>query len=522
MKLNQVCADSAAPALNSSSKVHQQARRKVRAAGVLAGGALALAPLLLSIPALASSHREAPFIAGLPKLDGTDFYMFRSYEPGRSGFVTMIANYIPLQDPYGGPNYFTLDPSGLYEIKIDNTGGAAANLSFQFKFKNTQQNLAVTVGGQSVAVPLADIGQIGRGGDPNDIANLNVRETYTLTLVRNGVSSPITNATTSATEFMKPVDYVGTKTLPNYAAYAAAHIFPINIPGCATPGRVFVGQRKDPFVVNLGETFDLINIANPIGEQFNNSGRDDLADKNVTSLALEVPIPCLMAGDPVIGGWTTSSRIKSTTANGPVYAQYSRLGMPLVNEVVIGLKAKDTFNASLPANDGQFAKFVTNPSFPQLVQIIFAGAGIQAPTLFPRSDLVATFLTGITGINKPANVTPSEMLRLNTNTPVTVAASQNRLGVIGGDSAGFPNGRRPGDDVVDVVLRVAMGRLISLGLFGTPTQAPSGNLDFTDGALVNASFFDTVFPYVKTPLPGSPGPAVPSVPSAAKASASTK
>jgi hypothetical protein len=462
----------------------------------------------------ASSHREAPLITSTPKLDGTDFYMFRSYEPGRDGYVTIIANYLPLQDPYGGPNYFELDNAGLYEIHIDNDGDGLDDITFQFRFTNTRENLAVNVGGVSVPIPLVQLGTIGVGGNPADIGNLNVRESYTVSVIRRGPNllpnSLMTNVATRTTVLEKPVDNIGFKTLPDYAAYAAAHIYNVQIPGCAGNGRVFVGQRKDPFVVNLGETFDLINIANPIGEANNNAGRDDIADKNVTSLVLEVPISCLVARDPVIGAWTSASS-PSASFQGNASSQVSRLGMPLVNELVIGLPDKDAFNASQPSNDSTFLKYVTNPSFPTIVQVVFGGA-VKAPTLFPRSDLVATFLTGISGINKPANVRPAEMLRLNTTTPVTPAGRQNRLGVIGGDNAGFPNGRRPGDDVVDVTLRVAMGRLISLGLFGTPAQAPSGNLDFTDGAYVDATFFDTTFPYLKTPLAGSPGAAQPSVP----------
>jgi Domain of unknown function (DUF4331) len=456
--------------------------------------------------AAASSHREAPLITSTPKLDGTDFYMFRSYEAGRDGYVTIVANYLPLQDPYGGPNYFELDSNGIYEIHIDNDGDAVDDITFQFKFTNTRENLAVNVGGVSVPIPLVQLGTVGVGGNPSDTGNLNVHESYTIAVDHHGhrQNGFMANASTRATVFKKPVDNIGFKTLPDYAAYAAAHVYNIQIPGCGGTGRVFVGQRKDPFVVNLGETFDLINIANPIGEAYNNAGRDDVADKNVTSIVLEVPISCLVAKDPVIAAWTSASSPNDST-------QVSRLGMPLVNELVIGLPDKDKFNASQPRNDSQFLKYVTNPSFPTIVQVVFGGA-VTAPTLFPRSDLVATFLTGISGINQPANVRPAEMLRLNTNTPVTPAGSQNRLGVIGGDNAGFPNGRRPGDDIVDVTLRVAMGRLIYLGLFGTPAQAPSGNLDFTDGAYVDATFFDDTFPYLKTPLAGSPGAAQPSVP----------
>jgi hypothetical protein len=482
---------------------------------------LTIIPAICVLPAHASSHREAPLITSKPKLDGTDFYMFRSYEPGRDSFVTLIANYLPLQDPYGGPNYFELDSKGVYEIKIDNNGDGVEDITFQFRFTNAQQNLTINVGGINVPVPLIQTGQIGRSGNPTDIANLNVHESYSISVIRGGRSYAITNAATNVTQFEKPVDNIGFKTLPEYAAYASAHIYNIQIPGCTTNGRVFVGQRKDPFVVNLGETFDLINIANPIGEAFANAARDDIADKNITSLVLEVPISCLKAYDNVIGAWTTASRGPDEIfgAGSPGlfnnlddFTQVSRLGMPLVNEVVIGLKDKDAFNASQPRNDGQFLTYVTNPTFPALVGVIFGGAGVKAPTLFPRTDLIATFLTGIKGVNQPANVRPAEMLRLNTSTPVTLAASQNRLGVIGGDNAGFPNGRRPGDDVVDVTLRVAMGRLITLGLFGTPAQAPSGGLDFTDGAIVNASFFDNQFPYLKAPLAGSPGQAQPSVP----------
>jgi Domain of unknown function (DUF4331) len=483
---------------------------------------MALVPSIGTAPAHASSHREAPFITSMPKLDATDFYMFRSYEPNRSGYVTLIANYLPLQDPNGGPNYFELDSKGIYEIKIDNNGDGVEDVTFQFKFTNTIENLAVPVNGVNVPVALKQIGTIGKMGSPTDIGALNVHESYTLTVIRGGNRQAVTNVVGNNPVFEKPVDNIGFKTLPQYNLYAAAHVYNINIPGCSAGGRVFVGQRKDPFVISLGETFDLINFANPIGEAFNNTARDDIADKNVTSLELEVPISCLTAADPVIGAWTTSSRptveIDTPALNlefGP-FTQTSRLGMPLVNELVIGLKDKDAFNASAPANDAQFATYVTNPSFPTLVGVVFGGAGVKAPTLFPRADLVATFLTGIPGVNKPMNVKPAEMLRLNTSTMPTAPLSQNRLGVIGGDSAGFPNGRRPGDDIVDVTLRVAMGRLITLGLFGTPgmaaTQAPSGGLDFTDGALVNASFFDNMFPYLKAPIAGSPGAIQPSVP----------
>ena len=256
---------------------------------------------------------------------------------------------------------------------------------------------------------------------------------------------------------------------------------------------MFAGQRKDPFVVNLGETFDLVNYANPIGEQYDASAKDDLANKNVTSLILELPYGCFLNGkDPVIGGWTTSSEGFGTEKGPRTYKQVSRLANPLVNELVIGLKDKDAFNASLPANDAQFLTYVSNPTVPVLIQALFPST--TAPTSYPRTDLEAVFLTGVKGLNQPLSVTPSEEMRLNTSIPPTPYASQSRLGVIGGDNAGYPNGRRPGDDVVDITLRVAMGRLISLGLF--PGNAPSGMLDFTDGAYTDATHYDKIWPYI--------------------------
>jgi len=186
--------------------------------------------------------------------------------------------------------------------------------------------------------------------------------------------------------------------------------------------------------------------------------------------------------------------------------QVSRLGMPLVNEIVIGLKDKDRFNASSPEGDAALATYVTNPTLPEILEILFGGAGVRAPNNFPRTDLVAAFATGVQGLNFLSDGKPHEMLRLNTSIAPTAAGAQNNLGVLGGDNAGFPNGRRPGDDVVDIELRVAMGVLCHAfpGVFCTPADAPSGNLPFTDGTLQDASQFDSVFPYLKTPLPGSP------------------
>ena len=564
-----------------------------------------------------SSHREAPGITKVPKVDGTDFYMFRSYEAGRAEFVTLIANYYPFQEPFGGPNFFMLDEDAVYEIHVDNNGDAREDLTFQLQFQRLVKELAVPVGDRMIPVPLINIGGIGPG--VNDTANLNVEESYTLRLIRGarrtGQSVQITNANTGSGTFQKPVDRIGDKSIrdnnPNvYDQYADNHIYNVDIPGCGV-GRVFVGQRREGFVINVAEAFDLINT-NPLGPI--DGETNDLAGKNITTLAFEVPISCLTAGGSIIGGWTTASAGRGTPASGggnggvgaactsqpstpkpapnwvptadclgwvppghpgagaaasagggassaaqattcpagqpssvkpapnwvPTadcqgwvppdhpsagaapgggssgtppgqFTQVSRLGHPLVNEVVIGLPHKDAFNASEPSGDTQFLQYVTHPTLPVLIQALF---GVPPPAV-PRNDLVQVFLTGIPGLNQPSNVTPSEMLRLNTSTAPIPPASQNPLGVIAGDNAGYPNGRRPGDDVVDIALRVVEGLLLS--------SDPSSFPPFTDGAFTNATIaydpmtgmisgdanmrlFRDTFPYLRVPLSPSPKP----------------
>ena len=467
-----------------------------------AAGAALLA-LLASPP---SSHREAPLITELPKVDATDFYLFNSYEPGRAGYVTLIANYLPLQAAYGGPNYFALDPDALYEIHVDHDGDAIEDLTFQFRFQNALKDLALAVGPpgkeKSISVPLINIGAI----DATNTGNLNVGETYTVDVIegdrRKGKSTPIVNARTGAKLFEKPVDHIGTKSIPDYAAYAAARTYDIQLPD-GSIGRLFVGQRDDPVVVNLGEAFDLFNL-DPLGPV--DGGQDIIADDNVTSLILELPASYLTAGGKgsILGGWTTASlkeearfKKKPTFAEpqghkGP-WVQVSRLASPLVNELVIGLKDKDKFNASEPKDDAQILDYVTNPTLPELLEALF---GVRAPDLFPRGDLVSIFVTGVAGLNQNGGV--GEMLRLDTAIPATPRALQSNLGVIGGDLAGYPNGRRLGDDVVDISLRAVMGVLLD------PTAAPDGSLPFTDGAFVDATHFGDSFPYVNAPRPGAP------------------
>jgi len=516
------------------------------------------AALLATASTLASSHREAPFITTAPKVDGTDFYMFRSYEGvaadgtgGRSDYVTMIANYQPLQGPYGGPNYFSMDPNALYEIHIDNNGDAVEDMTFQFRFTNKLNNVALPIGGKSIAIPLIQAGAVASLNDPN----LNVNETYTVTLVRGdrrkGQAVQVMKASGSTT-FEKPVDYIGVKTLGDataYAAYAAKHVHDIKIPGCPAGkdmGRVFVGQRQEGFAVNLGPIFDLVNAPLPVitnPANINIAAANSIQDSNVTSIALEVHKDCLAtATDPVIGAWTTASmrqaRLLSQTPApghqtsekpGGAWVQVSRLGQPLVNEVVVGLKDKDKFNGSKPKDDAQFLDYVTNPTLPALLGLVLTGnaAGL-APTNLPRTDLATVFLTGVPGVNKPQTAAPSEMLRLNTSIAPVPFAAQNRLGIVGSiktngtDFAGFPNGRRPKDDVVDIALVAMLGGLCMANgdndalklntIPGTtitsackPASVPAGatSLDVHDGVDQAQVPFFGGFPYLNTPLPGS-------------------
>jgi hypothetical protein len=493
----------------------------------LAGTAVAAA--LAAAPAFGSSHREAPFIAMNPTVDATDLYMFRSYESGRSGFVTILANYIPFQDPQGGPNFYQFNPNALYEIHIDNTGSGSEAITFQFRFTNTSKGQALNVGGKSVKIPLIDSGPLTATINP---PNLGVRETYTIDIVRGdrrtGTRASVSNASGGAATFDKPVDNIGEKTFgsaANYAAYANQHIYNISIPGCATPGKVFVGQRKEPFYIAVGKIFDLFNL-NPLGPEVGGNN-NDLEAKSVSTLALELPISCVTAGtDPVIGAWTTASLrqgrllngspasgLNKVSVQGGAWTQVSRLGNPLVNEAVIGTDDKDRFNASKPKNDlANFADYVTNPTLPVLVHTLFPAA--IAPTNIPRTDLVTVFLKGIHGLNQPATLgAPAEMMRLNTSIAPVAIGAQNPLGVAGGDNAGYPNGRRPGDDVVDLSLRVVMGALCVLtGPSDTlqvgchPSDAPSGGLPFTDGVRKTSDNYGATFPYLTTPIAGNFNP----------------
>ena len=395
--------------------------------------------------AVASSHAEAPFIKTRPALDASDFYVFNSYEPGREDYVTLIANYQPLQDSYGGPNYFPMNPHAIYEIHVDNDGDAIEDMTFLFNFDNGLGNsdagFALQIGDSSVPVPFKNIGQLGNGDNQSV---LNVNETYFVGTVmgQRRSQSPVwaVRPESGLRLFSKPYDYVGDKSFPrgydNYVkslSNTSEIYYDVEFEQCPDgkqAARIFAGQRKDSFSVALAEVFDLVNFV-PLADALpDDPARNDLHDKNVTTLAIEVHKDCLTGdGNGVIGAWTTSSvRASQTISLDPTYRhpieysgeyrQVSRLSNPLVNEVVIGIPDKDRFNVSEPQNDTQFATYVTNPTLPAILDILFrdavGAADNIAPSNLPRVDLVTAFLTGFPGVNQLATVTPSEMIRLNT------------------------------------------------------------------------------------------------------------
>lgn len=523
------------------------------------GTALAAVLALGSTPSLASSHREAPGITKMPKVDNTDVYAFRSYEPGRADFVTLIANFQPDQSPGNGPNYYTMDPDAIYEIHVDNNGDGNEDTTFQFKFNNTLRNgvgILVNAGGKALPLATRTVPQI---GSP-DSSTIGEVEDYTLTVIqgdrRSGQRNAVVNVGNGVSIFRKPIDNVGQKTIPNYAAYASQFVYNVVFPGCSTNGKVFVGQRAEAFAVAVGDIFDGVNLV-PIegdsapgagdrkgfpGGRTQNRANDDLVGKkNVTTLAVEVPIGCLIgSGNGVLGVWSSASlpqsRLLSPTptyaspaAQSGAFVQVSRLGQPLVNELIFGMPVKDLFNAVTPKSDAALIDYVTNPTFPVILDALFrapvnATLGTNfanlAPQNYPRTDLVTTFLTGINGLNiqSLSVANPGEVLRLNTRVSPTPRDSQNTFGVVGDDLAGYPNGRRPGDDAVDITLRVAMGRLCyPIPIAGKPTDlglckpadAPTGLVAYTDGAPISARELQNVFPYLNNPLPGSPRSARP-------------
>ena len=448
------------------------------------GAGLVAGAVLLGV---ASSHREAPLISADPLADNTDVYAFVS--PGAPDTVTLIANWIPLEAPNGGPNFYKFGDDVLYRINIDNDGDANDDIVYEFRFRTRIQNKQTF---------LYNTGPIASLDDPN----FNIRQTYSVTRIdRQGRHALADNLATP------PVN-VGARSTPNYDALANAAIYTL-----PDGSRVFAGQRDDPFFVDLGSVFDLLGL-----RPFNAAhviplppapGVDGLKGINVHTVAIQVPKRLLTHDgslgtdaantNSIIGVYSTTLRRRLRIENDDHdgdrdddWVQVSRLGMPLVNEVVIPLGRKDRFNASDPRNDQQFGSFVLNPEPARLIPVLYPGVNVPAA---PRNDLVAIFLTGIAGLNQPKNVRASEMIRLNMAIPPS--ASPNRLGLLGGQLDGFPNGRRLGDDIVDIELRALAGATPF-----TPAFNVSPNNLLGDGVDANDKPFLPNFPYVASPFAG--------------------
>lgn len=454
-------------------------------------GFLVLSFLVLPISnVFASSHREAPLISGDPKADATDLYVFRS--PDKPDTVTILADYIPFQEPAGGPNFYPFDDNVLYEIKIDNNADAVPDIVYQFRFKTMYQNKNTFLYNTG---PITSL----------DSANWNARQTYTLTKVDK------TGSHILATDVPTTPSNIGPKSTPEFSKLAAQAIKDLG-----NNTKVMAGQIDDPFFAELGGLFDLVTIRKLPGNM--GGGVDGLAGYNVNTLALQIPITDLTSNNlkpedvkdthAVIGVWTTASRQATTVLSSDgknehtgEWIQVSRLGAPLVNEVVIPIEKKDMWNGSKPENDGQFANYVANPELAGLLKTLY---NVQVPpqgmfgSSTQRDDLEAIFLTGIPGLTNTTTTKPSEELRLNV--AVMPSTNPNRMGVLGGDTAGFPNGRRLGDDVVDIEIQAVAGAAYPL-FHPTFTPDPLAT-KLGDGVDSNDVPFRTMFPYAALPHSG--------------------
>jgi len=465
---------------------------------------------------LASSHREAPAIAGDPGADNTDLYAFVS--PDDPNSLTIIANYVPLEEPAGGPNFFPFDPQVKYEIKIDNSGDGKSDVTYSFRFstKRTATNFA------GIPTFLYNDGPVTELKDPN----LLVRQTYDLW--RNGDKV--------ADNVPVPPVNIGPRSTPDYADLAATAVKTL---GDGT--KVFAGQRDDAFFVDLGSIFDLAGLR-PFNELHAISlpaapGIDDVDGFNTNSIALRVPLQKLTEDhrlpsgpndpDAVVGVWATASRQKYRTLNadgsmsawGP-WQQVSRLGNPLINEVIIPTSKKDYWNSQKPWKDSQFAKYYLAPEVTAVANALYDA--LDTPATSNRADLVAILLTGI-DIPDSATVpgglrftrtgsTRADMLRVNTGIKpngagacvfgVDGGGTPSRLGAIDGDLCGFPNGRRLLDDVTDIELRALVegyGPTLN-AVLGVPNRSPNNMLG--DGVDANDMPFLSAFPYIGTPHQG--------------------
>jgi hypothetical protein len=445
----------------------------------LAAAVLALAAVAPGL-AMASSHSEAPGTTKDRLIDDTDLYAFVANDAPSA--VTFVGNWVPLIEPNSGPNFASFDDNASYYINVDNVGDAHKHIRFELEFNTTRQNPNTFLYNTGVVTSLTD-------------PDLNVRQTYTLTRIDvDGQGTE--HETVLGSGLPVAPAFVGPVSMPDYAGLAQSAIQ--DLPGGY---RVFVGPRDDPFFVDLAAIFDLLTIRKVPGNK--GKGVDGVGGYDCMSVVLQVPkalltkdgqAPAANLNNHIIGVWDTAERPATRTLNGDGTISYSggevqvsRLGMPLVNEVVIPLKDKDKFNASEPFND--VANFGASVVDPELAGLLHALYGLSVPPA-PRNDLVAVFATGVAGLNQPANVSPGEMLRLNMTVPPS--ANPNRLGVLAGDLAGFPNGRRLSDDIVDISERVVAGVLVD-GF----NIAPNNQLG--DGIDANDMPFLPYFPYVAPP-----------------------
>lgn len=447
-----------------------------RVLGTTLAMALALAASLGPVPARASSHSEAPGTAKDRLADDTDLYAWVSADAPNA--VTLVGDWVPLIEPGSGPNFYGLDDEVSYWFKIDNVGDAQDHIRYLFTFKTTRQTDATFLYNTGVVTSLTD-------------PDLNVRQTYTVTRFDGDTPTVLGSDLPVAPAFVGPV------SMPDYAALAKAAVMTLS-----DGSKVFVGPRDDPFFVDLAATFDLLTIRKPPGNR--GRGLDGVGGYDVMTIALQIPKTRLTkdgmapgASNSVIGVYVSADRAGTRTLSGDgtvttsgSLVQVSRLGMPLVNEVVIPLKDKDRFNASEPDHDTQFLSYVTDPELAKLLKLLY---GINTPPA-PRNDLVTVFLTGIPGLNQPANPNqvPCEMLRLNM--AIAPAKHPSRFGILAGDNAGFPNGRRLADDVVDIAERVVAGATPFTPAFNI---APNNQLG--DGVDANDKPFLPYFPYVAPP-----------------------
>lgn len=465
-------------------------RRRVGATLAVAGiTTMALSGAMLIGPdgASASSHREAPLILQDPLVDNTDVYAFVS--PDDEDMVTLIANFAPGSVPGQNPNLYpwATEDTAHYDLNIDNDGDAVPDLTYRYSFTTEDARGDVDYG--DAAAPGSFLYANGVVNSVED-ETLLFKQFYTVTEIADGEETVLVENAPVAP------DFVGEASMPNYAGLRDEAIMDVDGGGMA-----FAGRAEDPFFLDI-RVFDLL-----YGTDLSARGDDHLAGFNVNSVALQLPIENLTDGDdPVIGVWSTTSRPGSRVmaADGTQgyegdFVQVSRLGNPLVNEVVIPADLKDAFNSLKPADDASVQPAVDRVLAPELPVLVESIYGIPAPET-PRDDLFTIYLTGLKGLNQPAGeVTPSEMLRLNTSIPPT--AEPNRLGVLAGDNAGFPNGRRLADDVVDISLQAVEGAVSVDERGGSPTGVeivePLATGDLVDR---NDNTFGSAFPYLALPF----------------------